>query len=78
MVLSASHLWRKNDHMFNIINRITIFDLTNFYFEDRKDNSDNPVWAFQREMPITTYVPATEDLQTMNWNSMPKLQETDY
>lgn len=78
MVLSASHLWRKNDHLFNIINRITIFDLTNFYFEDRKDNSDNLVWAFQREMPITTYVPVTEDLQTMNWNSMPKLQETDY
>ena len=34
-----SHLCRKTDDLFNITNRIAIFDLTNFYFEGRKDGS---------------------------------------
>ena len=28
-----SHLCRRTDHLFNITNRIVLFDLTNFYFE---------------------------------------------
>ena len=34
-----SHLCRKTDGLFNITNRMAIFDLTNFYFEGRKDGS---------------------------------------
>ena len=34
-----SHLCRKTDDLFNITNRIAIFDLTNFYFEGRKEGS---------------------------------------
>ena len=33
------HLCRRTDDLFNITNRIAIFDLTNFYFEGRKDSS---------------------------------------
>ena len=34
-----NHLCQKTDDLFNITNRIALFDLTNFYFEGRKDNS---------------------------------------
>ena len=34
-----SHLCRRTDDLFNITNRIVLFDLTNFYFEGRKDGS---------------------------------------
>jgi transposase len=34
-----NHLCRKTDDLFNITNRIAIFDLTNFYFEGRKEAS---------------------------------------
>ena len=33
------HLCRRTDDLFNITNRIAIFDLTNFYFEGRKERS---------------------------------------
>ena len=34
-----SHLCRRTDHLFNITSRIVLFDLTNFYFEGRKEGS---------------------------------------
>ena len=34
-----SHLCQKTDDLFNITNRIAIFDLANFYFEGGKDDS---------------------------------------
>ena len=34
-----NHLCRMTDHLFNITNRIVLFDLTNFYFEGRKEGS---------------------------------------
>ena len=33
------HLCRRTDSLFNATNRIALFDLTNFYFEGRKDGS---------------------------------------
>lgn len=33
------HLCRRTDDLFNITNRIVLFDLTNFYFEGRKEGS---------------------------------------
>ena len=33
------HLCRRTDSLFNATNRIALFDLTNFYFEGRKDDS---------------------------------------
>ena len=44
-----SHLCRKTDDLFNITNRIAIFDLTNFYFEGRKDGrqQEGAVRAFE-------------------------------
>lgn len=34
-----AHLCRKTDDLFNLTSRIVLFDLTNFYFEGRKDGS---------------------------------------
>ena len=34
-----NHLCRRTDHLFNITSRIVLFDLTNFYFEGRKEGS---------------------------------------
>ena len=31
------HLCRRTDSLFNVTNRIALFDLTNFYFEGRKE-----------------------------------------
>ena len=44
-----SHLCRKTDNLFNITNRIAIFDLTNFYFEGRKDNSKKAQFGRSKE-----------------------------
>ena len=33
------HLCRRTDHLFNITNRIVLYDLTNFYFEGSKEGS---------------------------------------
>ena len=44
-----SHLCRKTDNLFNITNRIAIFDLTNFYFEGRKDNSSKAQFGRSKE-----------------------------
>ena len=44
-----SHLCRKTDNLFNITNRIAIFDLTNFYFEGRKDNSRKAQFGRSKE-----------------------------
>ena len=33
------HLCRRTDSLFNVTNRIALFDLTNFYFEGRKEGS---------------------------------------
>lgn len=44
-----SHLCEKTDNLFNITNRIAIFDLTNFYFEGRKDGSDKADYGRSKE-----------------------------
>ena len=44
-----SHLCRKTDDLFNITNRIAIFDLTNFYFEGRKDGSTKAQFGRSKE-----------------------------
>ncbi len=44
-----SHLCRKTDDLFNITNRIAIFDLTNFYFEGRKDGSPKAQFGRSKE-----------------------------
>ena len=44
-----SHLCRKTDDLFNITNRIAIFDLTNFYFEGRKDGSKKAQFGRSKE-----------------------------
>jgi len=44
-----SHLCQKTDDLFNITNRIAIFDLTNFYFEGRKDNSRKAQFGRSKE-----------------------------
>ena len=43
------HLCQKTDDLFNITNRIAIFDLTNFYFEGRKDNSKKAQFGRSKE-----------------------------
>lgn len=43
------HLCRKTDDLFNITNRIAIFDLTNFYFEGRKDSSKKARFGRSKE-----------------------------
>ncbi len=44
-----SHLCQKTDNLFNIANRIVLFDLTNFYFEGRKDNSRKAQFGRSKE-----------------------------
>ncbi|MBP9997663.1 MAG: IS1634 family transposase [Bacteroidales bacterium] len=44
-----NHLCQKTDDLFNITNRIAIFDLTNFYFEGRKDNSKKAQFGRSKE-----------------------------
>lgn len=44
-----SHLCRKTDDLFNITNRIAIFDLTNFYFEGRKEGSRKAQFGRSKE-----------------------------
>lgn len=44
-----SHLCQKTDDLFNITNRIAIFDLTNFYFEGRKDGSKKAQFGRSKE-----------------------------
>ena len=34
-----AHLCSRTDHLFNLENRIVLFDLTNFYFEGHKAQS---------------------------------------
>ena len=43
------HLCQKTDDLFNITNRIVLFDLTNFYFEGRKDNSKKARFGRSKE-----------------------------
>ena len=44
-----SYLCRKTDDLFNITNRIAIFDLTNFYFEGRKEGSRKAQFGRSKE-----------------------------
>ena len=44
-----NHLCRRTDDLFNINNRIVLFDLTNFYFEGRKDGSDKAQFGRSKE-----------------------------
>lgn len=44
-----SHLCQKTDALFNITNRIAIFDLTNFYFEGRKEGSKKAQFGRSKE-----------------------------
>ena len=44
-----NHLCKKTDDLFNITNRIAIFDLTNFYFEGRKEGSRKAQFGRSKE-----------------------------
>lgn len=44
-----SHLCRRTDSLFNITNRIVLFDLTNFYFEGRKEGSRKAAFGRSKE-----------------------------
>lgn len=44
-----THLCRRTDDLFNITNRIVLFDLTNFYFEGRKDGSGKAMYGRSKE-----------------------------
>ena len=44
-----THLCRRTDDLFNITNRIVLFDLTNFYFEGRKDGSRKAMYGRSKE-----------------------------
>ena len=43
------HLCRRTDSLFNVTNRIALFDLTNFYFEGRKDASKKAQYGRSKE-----------------------------
>lgn len=43
------HLCQKTDDLFNLTNRIVLFDLTNFYFEGRKDGSSKARFGRSKE-----------------------------
>ena len=43
------HLCRKTDDLFNLTNRIVLFDLTNFYFEGRKEGSRKACFGRSKE-----------------------------
>ncbi len=43
------HLCRTTDNLFNLTNRIAIFDLTNFYFEGRKARSSKAQYGRSKE-----------------------------
>lgn len=43
------HLCRRTDTLFNITNRLVLFDLTNFYFEGRKDGSEKARFGRSKE-----------------------------
>ena len=43
------HLCNKTDTLFNLSNRILLFDLTNFYFESRKQNSKKAAFGRSKE-----------------------------
>ncbi len=43
------HLCATTDMLFNITNRIVLFDLTNFYFEGRKDHSEKARFGRSKE-----------------------------
>lgn len=44
-----NHLCKKTDDLFNATNRIAIFDLTNFYWEGRKDGSQKAQFGRSKE-----------------------------
>ena len=44
-----THLCRKTDNLFNLTNRIVLFDLTNFYFEGRKERSSKAQYGRSKE-----------------------------
>lgn len=43
------HLCLKTDTLFNLTNRIMLFDLTNFYFEERKEKSKKAAFGRSKE-----------------------------
>lgn len=43
------HLCRRTDSLFNVSNRLVLFDLTNFYFEGRKDKSAKAKFGRSKE-----------------------------
>ena len=43
------HLCRRTDSLFNVSNRLVLFDLTNFYFEGRKDGSAKAKFGRSKE-----------------------------
>lgn len=43
------HLCQKTDNLFNLTNRIVLFDLTNFYFEGRKERSKKAQFGRSKE-----------------------------
>ena len=44
-----AHLCSRTDHLFNLENRIVLFDLTNFYFEGRKAQSRKAAFGRSKE-----------------------------
>ena len=44
-----THLCQTTDHLFNLTSRIVLFDLTNFYFEGRKDGSEKAKYGRSKE-----------------------------
>ena len=44
-----NHLCRRTDDLFNITNKLVLFDLTNFYFEGRKDASEKAKFGRSKE-----------------------------
>lgn len=43
------HICRRTDSLFNVSNRLVLFDLTNFYFEGRKDGSAKAKFGRSKE-----------------------------
>lgn len=43
------HLCQRTDSLFNLTNRVVLFDLTNFYFEGRKAQSQKAKFGSSKE-----------------------------
>lgn len=78
------HLCQKTDDLFNLTNRIVLFDLTNFYFEGRKDGSSKARFGRSKEkrsdckllvMALRTNVDSLDEKTT--WDYYNLIQEIE-